>query len=183
MGDPRSRRVLPKLSGHPKRGRQVCEASATTKTLDPHRVQSKEKSLLWSFHGHQNWWLREKCTMSKLWVKFDSGTLLRTIAQETASQILLRNWSKEIREEEPGYVSFSCWKKTYTNIKRLLLITKNTHSKLKFLMFFFGLEDIRTWVHWNYSLDVHLKDLDPSESTECFLNFLQAALSVGDCTG
>ena len=34
---------------------------------------------------------------------FYSGTLLRTIAWETASQIALRNCPKEVREE-PGYI-------------------------------------------------------------------------------
>ena len=36
-------------------------------------------------------------------MKFYLGTLLRTIARETASQIALRNCSGKVREE-PGYI-------------------------------------------------------------------------------
>ena len=37
-------------------------------------------------------------------IQFYSGTLLRTVAQETASQIVLRNCSKEVRKEVSIYV-------------------------------------------------------------------------------
>ena len=39
-----------------------------------------------------------------------SGTLLRTIAQEIASQIALRNYSEEVREE-PGDIGVFAEKK------------------------------------------------------------------------
>lgn len=50
---------------------------------------------------------------------FYSGTLLKTIVQETASQMGLRNHSEEIREE-PGYTAFfffffPCWEDKQTN--------------------------------------------------------------------
>ena len=41
---------------------------------------------------------------------FYSGTLLRTIAQETASETALRNLSKDVRKE-PGYVGVLLGKK------------------------------------------------------------------------
>ena len=44
---------------------------------------------------------------------FYSVNLLRTIAQDTASQIALRNYSKEVREV-PGYVGVFAGKKTKT---------------------------------------------------------------------
>ena len=40
--------------------------------------------------------LKEKCKKQKLWVKFHSWLLLRTIAQETASQLALRNCSEKV---------------------------------------------------------------------------------------
>ena len=44
---------------------------------------------------------------------FYSGTLLRTTAWETASQIALRNCSKEVREK-PGYIEVFTGKKKNT---------------------------------------------------------------------
>ena len=38
--------------------------------------------------------------------------LIENTAQETASQILLRDCSKEVREEEPGHVGIFAGKKT-----------------------------------------------------------------------
>ena len=56
-----------------------------------------------------------------------SVMLLRTIAQESASWLALRNCSKEKREE-PGYMGVFAEKQTnknhVVNIKRLLLITQ-----------------------------------------------------------
>ena len=79
-------------------------------------------------------------------VKFYSGTLLRTIAQETASQTALRNCSKEV-SEEPAYIYNFAGEKKMSNIKRLLLITKNGHLKLKILVLFCVWEDARIWGH------------------------------------
>ena len=68
---------------------------------------------------------------------FYSGTLLRTIAQETASQIALRNCSKEEREE-PGYTGVFTGKKaktktttTKTHVVKHQKITAN-HKKHAF---------------------------------------------------
>ena len=44
---------------------------------------------------------------------FYSGALLKTVAQETASQIALRNFSKEVREE-PAYIRIFAETKTPT---------------------------------------------------------------------
>lgn len=58
---------------------------------------------------------------------FHLRNLLRTIAQESASWLALRNCSKEKREE-PGYMGVFAEKQTnknhVVNIKRLLLITQ-----------------------------------------------------------
>ena len=50
-----------------------------------------------------------KCITLKLRIMLYSVMLLRTIAQESASWLALRNCSKEKREE-PGYMGVFCWK-------------------------------------------------------------------------
>ena len=59
---------------------------------------------------------------------------MKTLAWETAFQIALRNYSKEIRKEL-GYIGVFAGKQTnennmYSNTKRLLLITKDKHLKV-----------------------------------------------------
>ena len=59
---------------------------------------------------------------------------MRAIAWETAFQIALRNYSKEIREEL-GCIGVFAGKQTnennvYSNTERLLLITKDKYLKL-----------------------------------------------------
>ena len=58
------------------------------------------------------------------------GTLLRTIAQEPAFQIALRNSSKEVRKE-PGYRGVSAEKNMLSNIKS----TAN-HTKMIIVIFY-----------------------------------------------
>ena len=52
-----------------------------------------------------------------------------------------------------------------SNIKRLLLITKDKRLKLMILVLFYVWEDARIWAHWSYSLDLHLNYLGP---VSCF---------------
>ena len=77
---------------------------------------------------------------------FYSGNLLRTIAQETASQITLRNRSEELREE-PGYSGVFAEKKNVVKCQRLLLITKHRCIKLMILVLFYVWEDARVQAH------------------------------------
>ena len=77
-----------------------------------------------------------KITKSWTWLKWLSthSCTLRAIAWETAFQIALRNYSKEIRKEL-GYIGVFAGKQTnennmYSNTKRLLLITKDKHLKV-----------------------------------------------------
>ena len=85
---------------------------------------------------------------------FHSEALLRTAGWETASQITLRNCSKEVRQEL-GYIGiFAGGKKKSQNIKRLLLITQYKHLKAMILVFFYVWEEARVWAHGNYSLDM-----------------------------
>ena len=66
------------------------------------------------------------------------------------------------------YRSF-CWKKKkkkhvvernmWLDIKRLLLTIKNRHLHLVIFMLFYVWEGARVWLHWNYSLDMHLNYL------------------------
>ena len=58
-------------------------------------------------------WLKWEHMMQKLWIKFYSGTLLWTIARDTGSQVALRNFSEEGREE-PGYRWIFLLRKTYS---------------------------------------------------------------------
>ena len=78
---------------------------------------------------------------------------LTSLAQKTASQITLRNCSKELREE-PEYLGVSAEtkqnknnKNVYSNIKQLQLITKDKHLKLMIFMHFYVEEDSRAWAH------------------------------------
>ena len=83
------------------------------------------------------------------------------IVQETASRITLKNWAKAVREE-PGYMSF-CWEKTNKSTvvthQKITANHKSRHLKLIILEYFCVWEGARIWVHWNYSLDMHLKHL------------------------
>ena len=78
---------------------------------------------------------------------------LTSLAQKTASQITLRNGSKELREE-PEYLGVSAEtkqnknnKNVYSNIKQLQLITKDKHLKLMIFMHFCVEEDSGAWAH------------------------------------
>lgn len=59
----------------------------------------------------------EKHTIYKLWVVFYLGSLLKTIARETAFQMELRNCSKDMREE-PGYTGIIVLKKKKKNPRK-----------------------------------------------------------------
>ena len=77
--------------------------------------------------------------------------VLKTIAWETLSQMALKNRSKEV-VEETGYIGIFVENKTkenkmWSNIKRLLLITKNQTLKLMIIVLFYIWEDARVWAH------------------------------------
>ena len=77
--------------------------------------------------------------------------VLKTIAWETLSQMALRNCSKEV-VEETGYIGIFVENKTkenkmWSNIKRLLLITKNQTLKLMIIVLFYIWADARVWAH------------------------------------
>ena len=65
---------------------------------------------------------------------FYSANLLRTSAQEdTASQIALRDCSKEVREMT-GYMTFSAWgKKNVVEYQKITANHKNRHLELMIL--------------------------------------------------
>ena len=77
---------------------------------------------------------------------FSSGTSSRTIAWETASQTVLMNCSKEVREES-GYIGVFAEKKNknkyvvQTNVKRSLLIIKTRPPKWMILVLVYVWED------------------------------------------
>ena len=87
----------------------------------------------------------EKHTTYKLQVMFYSGSSLRTIAQETASQVVLRNYSEEVREEPRS-------KRVVLKSKHNMQITANhthTHTHKSQVNDFsaFLWEDTRFWAH------------------------------------
>ena len=84
---------------------------------------------------------------------------------EITSQIILRDYSKEV-SEEPGYIAVFAFKKSCSwTSRRLLLITKTRHLKLMILVLFCIWEGAKDWAYWNYSFDMHLKYLGP---VSCF---------------
>ena len=92
---------------------------------------------------------------------FYSGTLLRTIAQETASQIALRDCPKEVRGE-PGYIGvFAETNKQCSQTSKMTANHKNRHLKLMILVLFYIWEVVRIWAHWNYSFAMHLNYTGP----------------------
>ena len=104
----------------------------------------------------------------KLWVMFYLGTLLRTIAQETASQIALRICSKEVREE-PGYIgAFAERQKQRNHVVEHQKMTANHKkqiSQINDFSAFLCMRRFKVWAHWNYSFDMHLNCLGPAS---CF---------------
>ena len=93
---------------------------------------------------------------------FNSGNLLRTIAQELTSQVALRNCSRKIKEE-PGYVGVFAEKRKKKNVVEHQKITANQkktrYLKLMILVPSYVWEDARVWAYWNYSVDTHLNYL------------------------
>ena len=81
--------------------------------------------------------------------------MLRTEAREAVSQLALRDYSEEVREE-PGYIGILNLKPGRWNIKRLPLMKDARHLKLMNLVLFYVLEDTRVWAHGNHSFDMHL---------------------------
>ena len=77
---------------------------------------------------------------------FYSGTLLRNIAQGTASQIALRKYSKEVREE-PRYIEVFAEKKKVFEHQNITANHKKQTSQFKDLMLFFVREDAGVWAY------------------------------------
>ena len=81
MGDSRLRRYSPKFVWTIQEGGQAQEASASTKSLVPCRVQLKERSLLWiSLLATKTINQATECNL-KVESYIHSWTLLRTITQ------------------------------------------------------------------------------------------------------
>ena len=83
---------------------------------------------------------------------FYTVALLRTIAQDTASQIALRSCSKEVREE-PGFIGVFAGKKQ-NRTKHVVEHQKSTanhkktrHLKLMILVLFYVWENARVRAH------------------------------------
>ena len=87
---------------------------------------------------------------------FYSVNLLRTTAQETASQIALRNCSQEVREEL-GYIGIFAVKQTNcgSTSKDYCWLQKQTSGVNDFSSLHVW-EDKPSRAHWNCSLDMHL---------------------------
>ena len=100
---------------------------------------------------------------------FYSAGVLRSYAQKTASQIALRDHSKEVREE-PGCAGVLHQKPGSQNINSLLLIKENQTSQaneFSALLYVQGKASI--WAPRNYSFDMHLNHLEP---VSCFFPIL-----------
>ena len=98
-GDPRTRRDSPKFIWTPWGGGWAQETSAGIKAPDPRRVQAKDRNLLWFLHGHNNCGLKNY-SQSKSWeLCFIRWEFLGLQAQETASQVTLR----ELLQEGKGW--------------------------------------------------------------------------------
>ena len=92
-------------------------------------------------------------TALRLRIIFIRWNLWRTLAQDTVSPIALRDCSKKIIREEPGYIGVFVERKNITkhllNIRRLLLIRKTKHFKLLISVLFHLWEDARVLAHWS----------------------------------
>ena len=88
--------------------------SAGTKALIPHRVQVKERNLpcipLWLPKLMTGKKKKKLCLEVENYVLFDG--FLNTTAEDRASQIVLRNYSKGIREEPDNIEIFLLKKKS-----------------------------------------------------------------------
>ena len=89
---------------------------------------------------------------------FYTGTLLRTIAQETASYS-----PEELLQKCKGgariYSSF-CWKRACSwTSKDYCHLTRNRQLKWMISVVFYAWEDATVWAHWHHSLDMHLNYL------------------------
>ena len=89
---------------------------------------------------------------------FYTGTLLRTIAQETASYS-----PEELLQICKGgariYSSF-CWKRACSwTSKDYCQLTRNRELKWMISVVFYAWEDATVWAHWHHSLDMYLNYL------------------------
>ena len=103
MGDPRTKRDSSKCIWTLQGGEWAQEASVGTTALVPHKVQAKEGSLGPFMVTQSVDWKKKKKHNLKVESYVLFGELLRTEAQDTISQIVLRDCSEEVREES-GYI-------------------------------------------------------------------------------
>ena len=95
---------------------------------------------------------------------FYLADLLRTVAWDVASQMALKDCSKEGARRHSSF----CWKKTHVVEHQSLTANHKTdrHFKLMILVLFYLLgKYARVWAHWSYSFDTHLNYLGP---VSCF---------------
>lgn len=107
---------------------------------------------------------RKKSTMQSLRLMLSS--LLRTLAWEPASQIILRDCYREIRDKTRYRGVFAGEKCSWTS--KITANHKNRHTELMILVFFYVWKDARVWAYWNFSFDMILSCLGP---VFCFFFF------------
>ena len=132
---------------------------------------------------------RENCELSFIWGK------MRTIDWETASQIVLRNCSKEVEEERSIYIWF-WWRGIrairHTFWQKVAASHEEQMSLLVVLVLFWIWEDTRNWAHkifsWKYlTIWRPVVPVFPRAQSASFListlNSFQGMLRVSDCSG
>ena len=87
------------------------------------------------------------------------SSLLRTLAWEPASQIILRDCCREIRDKTRYRGVFAGDKCSWTS--KITANHKNRHIELMNLVFFYVWKDARVWAYWNFSFDMILSGLGP----------------------
>lgn len=123
---------------------------------------------------------RKKYAMQRLRLMLSS--LLRTLAWEPASQIILRDCCREIRDKTRYRGVFAGDKCSWTS--KLTANHKNRHIELMNLVFFYVWKDARVWAYWNFSFDMILSGLGP---VFCFFflhpEWLYSCTSIGYWNG
>ena len=105
-----------------------------------------------------------------------SAGILGLVAQETASQVTLREllWGDKARY--PGDIEVLQQRTCSLNIKRFLL-RKMRYPKLSNLALFYEWEDSRVWAQWNLPFDMFLSYLGPVSCA--FPSWASSGLTIG----
>ena len=105
-----------------------------------------------------------------------SAGILGLRAQETASQVILREllWGDKARE--PGDIEVLQQRTGSLNVKNFLL-KKTRYPKLRNLTLFYVWEDSGVWAQWNLSFDMFLSYLEPVSCA--FPSWVSSGLTIG----